>query len=508
MYNVITVPEKPQRPKLIFLFALFALSAPVFLAAAWVISLNTSYLHSLGQVLLILILTIPLLIIPGLLTLKFIDNHYLNPLNQITSVLQSILSKTFRPLANASELQIYQPLYLMLVQLQNSLTQDSNIFGNLNQVKSSQNNLFDASVRDISDPLIILNLKMEITFMNKAAEMFTGLVRTNTVGKKIDQAIRFYDKNNQEITPAKYANVKTPGDDIKVFSAPEIKIISNINVQVFADVEILRPVAASTIDISCLILLHDRTKEKQLEAMKLDFVSMAAHELRTPLTSIKGYISVFINENKTKLTPEQMMFITRINTSTQQLSGLVENLLSVARVERGAMNLHTQVVDWVANVKSQVETFEHRADEKRISLKFIEPTVAIPRVSVDLVRINEVLNNMVSNAINYTEPMGKIEVWVDKKDDMVYTHVRDTGKGLSKESIAQLFSKFFRVQGGPAEQASKGNGLGLYLSKAIVELHHGQIWAESPGIGKGSTFSFSLPATSDNLDINVLTKTI
>jgi signal transduction histidine kinase len=201
-----------------------------------------------------------------------------------------------------------------------------------------------------------------------------------------------------------------------------------------------------------------------------------------------------------------MMFITRINTSTQQLAGLVENLLSVSRVERGAMTLHTQVIDWVANVKAQVDTFEHRSDEKRISLKFIEPKDPIPHVQVDLVRINEVLNNMISNAINYTEPMGKIEVWVDVKDEMVSTHIKDTGKGIPPEALPKLFGKFFRVQGGSAEQASKGNGLGLYLSKAIVELHKGVIWAESPGAGQGSTFSFSLPAVANNIDIDVLTK--
>jgi signal transduction histidine kinase len=440
--------------------------------------------------------------------LRFINKKYLEPLLTITSVLQSILSRSFKPLPQTTYLGDFQPIYLMLTQIQNSFIQDQGVATNLIQINTAQTKLFETSLMEITDPVIVLNLKLEVAFVNNAAEFVSGIKRINVVGKKVDQFLRFYNKQNLEITPSEYVPRRDDPSAIKVFNMSEVKVISNINRQSFADLTVFLPELGEIVNVSCIILLQDKTKEKALEAMKLDFVSMAAHELRTPLTSIKGYISVFINENKDKLTPEQMMFITRINTSTQQLSGLVENLLSVSRVERGAMNLHTQSIDWVANVKQQVDTFEHRATEKRISLKFIEPTTPIPQVQVDLVRMNEVLNNMVSNAINYTEPMGKIEIWVDVKEDQVCTHVRDTGKGIPKESLPKLFSKFFRVQGGSAEQASKGNGLGLYLSKAIVELHKGKIWVESAGEGKGSTFSFSLPAVADNINIAMLTKSV
>jgi signal transduction histidine kinase len=328
------------------------------------------------------------------------------------------------------------------------------------------------------------------------------------LSKRIDQFIRLYGKDTQEIIPQKYLLPKTQTDSARVFSGEEVKIISNINKQSHADVTVFKPDLSELIDVSYVLLLHDKSKEKQLEAMKLDFVSMAAHELRTPLTSIKGYIAVFLGENEKKLTPDQLMFIRRINTSTQQLTGLVENLLSVARVERGALNLNSQIVDWVNNVTQQVDTFQHRADEKRITLRFIKPEKPISKVSVDLVRVNEALNNIISNSLNYTEPQGKIDVWLEQKDEMVYTYVKDTGKGIAKEALGHLFSKFFRVQGGPAEQASKGNGLGLYLSKAIIDLHHGKIWAESEGIGRGSTFIFTLPAVKETFDISILTKKI
>jgi signal transduction histidine kinase len=152
------------------------------------------------------------------------------------------------------------------------------------------------------------------------------------------------------------------------------------------------------------------------------------------------------------------------------------------------------------------EQFEHRAIEKRIDLQYIKPKTPLPTVQADNVRINEVINNFIANAINYTEPGGKVTIWSEFKDNYIFTHVTDTGRGLPKEAINHLFTKFYRVPGN-LDQASKGNGLGLYISKAIVELHHGKIWVESPGLGKGSTFSFSLPVVeTTGMDLNVLTK--
>lgn len=504
--NKSDVPEKHNKLKIIALLSLFALPGTVFISIAWCLSLYTTYLHSLGQYLLILVLTIPLLGLSGYLTYIYIGNKYLKYLDLISLALQTIFGKTYKPFPPESKIDRYPEIFTLLDKLNNELNHEgADIVGLRNNI-TAQNNLFETAFFEVIDPIITLNLKFEVKSINPAAQLFTGINRVDVTGKRIDQFVRFYDKNNREILPGIYAGVKNNNPEPKIYFGSEIKIISSINKEATADVSVFQPLMGQLIDTSVVIVLHDKSKEKQLESMKLDFVSMAAHELRTPLTSIKGYISVFLNENQTKLTPDQLMFIRRINTSTQQLAGLVENLLSVARVERGAMSLNTQIIDWITNVKTQVDTFRHRAEEKRIQLIMYEPKGKIPSVQVDLVRINEVLNNIISNAINYTEPQGKIEVWVDTKDELVCTHVKDTGKGIPKEALTQLFSKFFRIPGGTAEQASKGNGLGLYLSKAIVDLHNGKIWAESEGIGKGSTFSFCLPSVVDTFDINLLTK--
>lgn len=138
--------------------------------------------------------------------------------------------------------------------------------------------------------------------------------------------------------------------------------------------------------------------------------------------------------------------------------------------------------------------------EKKIELTFIPPQSPIPNVKADKLRIGEVLTNLISNALNYTEPGGKVKIWAEKQDEFVVTHIQDTGEGISKEAQEKLFKKFYRAPG-RLSQGIKGTGLGLYITKAIVDMHHGKIWVNSE-LGKGSTFSFTLPEDKGNLDIS------
>lgn len=239
---------------------------------------------------------------------------------------------------------------------------------------------------------------------------------------------------------------------------------------------------------------HDIIRDSNLEKMKVEFVSMAAHELRTPLTSIRGYLAVFMEENKDKFDNTQKMFLHRINIAVQQLMGLTENLLNASRIERGVFSISTETVDWASNVAEVVDEFSDQARDKKIELVFTKPQNQSYFVKADKIRINEVLSNLLSNALSYTKKGGKISVEIEQKDQEVITSVKDTGVGIPKSALPHLFTKFFRANGS-ATQGIKGTGLGLYISKAIVERHGGRIWVESEA-GKGSTFSFSLPVAS------------
>ncbi|MDO8618930.1 MAG: HAMP domain-containing sensor histidine kinase [Candidatus Daviesbacteria bacterium] len=230
-----------------------------------------------------------------------------------------------------------------------------------------------------------------------------------------------------------------------------------------------------------------------LDEMKSNFVSIAAHELRTPLTSIKGYLSVYMNDYKDKLDDDQRTLLNHIGSATEELLALVENLLNVSRIERGAMSLNLEEVNWTDVVKQVVDDFNERAVQKNIQLKFVPPQAQPPLIKVDKVRILEVISNLISNAINYTSTGGIVQVWVENSNNEIVTHVGDNGQGIPQEAIGNLFTKFYRVNKGLTQNSnSDGNGLGLFISKAIIDMHHGKIWVESE-VGKGSRFSFSLP---------------
>lgn len=365
-------------------------------------------------------------------------------------------------------------------------------FGKLEQDKgiiSAERNKLEVTISSIDDGVIVADLDRNIVLLNKAAEDITGHKFSEVAGKGIGSIIKVFE-NELQLQESIYLPLPKPGFEGKTFERNSLKIVSGTQ-ESFVNLIATQIKEGIETNIGGILTLHDITREKQLEEMKLDFVSMAAHELRTPLTSIKGYLAVFMQENAAKFGAEQNMFLSRINISAQQLSALVENLLNVSRIERGVFTVSMQSLDWVAIVRGSINEFADRAKERKLELVFAQPTASIPPVSADKLRIAEVLNNLISNALSYTEPGGKITISVESNGKEIITHVIDSGQGIPKEALPHLFTKFFRVSG-KLEQGSKGTGLGLYISKAIVEMHHGKIWVTSE-LGKGSVFSFSLP---------------
>jgi two-component system, OmpR family, phosphate regulon sensor histidine kinase PhoR len=365
---------------------------------------------------------------------------------------------------------------------------------NLNKSESDKNmiladrNRILVALSNLNEGVIAVNTSKQVTIFNKAAERLTGFMSSEVINKPIDQLIKLFDGNN-ELNFMHYCPVTNANIEGIIFQKTNLtmkgRLESHINL---TSIQVRQEGDAN---LGCILTFSDYTKESHLESMKTDFVSMAAHELRTPLTSIKGYLSVFLTENKDKLSEDQSSLLNNMQTATDQLTGLVENLLSVSRIERGVLNVSLEDVDWITIVENAVSIQSDSAKQRQIELAFTKPTEALPKIKVDKIRINEVLNNLIANAIKYTEPSGKITVWIENKSSDIITHISDTGHGIPKEAIPNLFNKFFRISGA-LEQGTKGTGLGLYITKSLVEMMHGKIWVESE-LNKGSTFSFSLP---------------
>lgn len=241
-----------------------------------------------------------------------------------------------------------------------------------------------------------------------------------------------------------------------------------------------------------LVSLINLTTLKQKESLKLDFVSIIAHELRAYLTSIRGYLSLLREEaDKDAFSEQAKTFLERAASSADSLQTLVENLLTISIFERSSIQLKMQSVNWPKLVEKVTDEFAIRAKEKNLKLTFNPPKVEIPKISVDPFRITEVISNLLTNAIDFTKPGGMVEILISKDDKFIITQVKDSGIGIPAEAIGNLFTRYFKI-GGRLSEGSKGTGLGLHISKTIVEMHDGKIWVESQP-GKGSIFSFSLP---------------
>ena len=363
------------------------------------------------------------------------------------------------------------------------------------QELSAERNKLSIILSGIVDAVIAVDLERKIILFNKAAENVTGYKVAQVIDKPIDDVIKLFD-NATQISSETFCPMPQNNFEGIIYKKQGLKMLGLKQQQTYVDLLTGQIQEGHVFNLGCILTLHNISKEMQLEEMKLDFVSMAAHELRTPLTAINGYLSVFIEESRGTFTEDQKMFLDRITIATHQLVALVENLLNVSRIERGAFTVKLEKIDWLQYVKRVVEQFEERAKQKHLTLTLNTPSTLLPPVMADPLRISEVVSNLLSNAVTYTPGSGSVTVWFEKTANEVITHIQDTGEGIPPEALPHLFTKFFRVSG-KLEQGSKGTGLGLYISKEIVTMHNGRIWAEST-FKKGSTFSFALPAVKSD----------
>jgi len=229
---------------------------------------------------------------------------------------------------------------------------------------------------------------------------------------------------------------------------------------------------------------------EKLDKAKSEFISIASHQLRTPLTAIKGYISMMIEESYGKPPEKMRKPLENIYLSNERLIKLVNDLLSVSRIESGRIKIKLEKVSIDEIIVSLIEELKGLAREKDLYLKFEKPEKPLPEISVDEERIRQVILNLIENAIRYTNK-GSITISAKKSDSKIQISIKDTGEGISKEEIPYLFESFSRGSAG-TRFWTEGAGLGLYVAKKFVEMHNGKIWAESPGRGKGSTFYIEL----------------
>jgi PAS domain S-box-containing protein len=243
-------------------------------------------------------------------------------------------------------------------------------------------------------------------------------------------------------------------------------------------------------DLGRLHAFRDVTRERELDRMKDEFVSLVSHELRTPLTSIKGYVDLLIDGDAGEVTEEQKEFLDIVKNNSDRLVLLVNDLLDVSRIEAGRVNLRLQPVDLAGSIHEVATSLRPLMEQKRQSLK-LELPADLPQVRADRDRVAQIVTNLLSNAHKYTLEGGAVTVRAQAREDRVQVEVSDTGVGMTADERDKLFTKFFRAQN-PATQNVSGTGLGLNIVKSLVEKQGGRIWVTSEPM-KGSTFIFTIP---------------
>jgi signal transduction histidine kinase/HAMP domain-containing protein len=236
-----------------------------------------------------------------------------------------------------------------------------------------------------------------------------------------------------------------------------------------------------------ILVLQDVTQLQQQEEIKRGVISTVSHQLKTPLTSIRMAIHLLLEEKVGGLTEKQAELLVVAKEDSDRLHGILSNLLDISRIESGRVPMEFRSVSPHSMVSEALDPFERTAHDQGVSLSAELPG-DLPEVWADMARMNHVISNLLSNALKYTPPGGKITLSAKADEERVQFSVSDTGRGIPSKHIPRIFEQFFRV---PGQETETGAGLGLAIVKEIVEAHGGTVGVESDE-GKGSIFTFTL----------------
>ncbi len=357
----------------------------------------------------------------------------------------------------------------------------------LYQQVSQEKARLDAIIEHSGDGVMILEPDRRISVFNRALAAMSGIPAQEAVGRYCYQVLHL-------------ENVNPPGVDL--CDEANVPIFHSSNERIYIEGDIRRRDGSIiTVGITYSPLLDDRgqltnitasvrdiTRFREAEEMKSAFISIISHELKTPVALIKGYAGTLDREDATwdRQTVHESLAV--IEEEADRLTELIDNLLDISRLQAGALKLEISFVNVAHLAEKTVAKFHTQTSRHTLELDF---SPNLPVVPGDELRLRQVLDNLLSNAIKYSPDGGQIRVSGRADDQQVYIAVTDTGIGIPEDEQENIFDRFYRVRSG-VSQRTKGAGLGLFLVKAIVQAHGGQVWVESQP-GQGSTFVFTLP---------------
>ena len=336
-------------------------------------------------------------------------------------------------------------------------------------------------ITNFTDGLLVFNEKRELSSINPQAENFFKIKSKEVIEKPVSELA-----NIPNLLPL----VDILGREIKGIFRKEMKIREGLNIEVSSI-----PIIQEEEQIGTLIVLHDITREKMIERMKTEFVSLAAHQLRTPISAIKWTLRMLLDGDLGKITEEQKDFIEKTYLSNERMINLINDLLDVTRIEEGRYLYKPVFTSIEPIVQFVINSSEKEIEGKKIKFEFKKPKRKLPKAKIDVEKIKLVIQNLLENAIRYTKLGGEMIISLKYTKEEIEFSIKDTGVGIPKDQQARVFTKFFRAAN-VIRMETEGSGLGLFIAKNIIEAHGGRIWFESEE-GKGATFFFTLPVKKE-----------
>lgn len=345
----------------------------------------------------------------------------------------------------------------------------------------------EAVIGSLIDCLVVLDADGKISSINPSAEKVFEVKEEWVVFKNSEELFQYPYLKSLFDTIGKHASCKIFCELELALPSPSEKIFEVVIMPFKDEKENI---------LGTVISMHDITREKHVEKMKTEFVSLAAHQLRTPLSAIKWILRTLLDRDVGEITEEQAEILEKGYKSNERMILLINDLLNVARIEEGRFlyNLAYESIEEI--IEEVLVEMEHQTEEKKIELVFEKPPAPLPKIRVDAEKIKLALHNLLDNAISYNKEGGRVIIAAkkDNRTNDIEVAVQDTGIGIPLAQQNRLFNKFFRADNA-LKINTEGSGLGLFIVRNIVAAHGGKIRCESRE-NEGTIFRFTLPISS------------
>ena len=390
---------------------------------------------------------------------------------RIANPVQELTRSAWQLAASAPEQQPIPPSRDEISQLSRVFgIMSARLSGQINDLETERARL-EVVLQKMTDGVLIVDADGLVRLVNPAAEKMFSIASASSIGKPLIEVVRHHQPSEM------WEHCIASGEAQRL----EFDIGQRLTLQGIATS--LSP----AIPGSTLLLFQDLTRQRQIENMRRDFISNVSHELRTPLAALKA-LTETLQSGAMEDPPAARGFLERMETEVDSLSLMVTELLELSRIESGRVPLNLAPTRPIDIIQPAVERLRLQAERAGLSLG-LDCSETLPAVVADGSRVQQVVVNLLHNAIKFTPEGGQVTVRAERDDGSIRFAIIDTGIGIDPEDLPRIFERFYKVD---RSRASSGTGLGLAIARHLVEAHNGHIWAESEP-GKGSTFYFTIP---------------